>query len=611
MLFFKINQKLKKIYKKRRLKKTETRFFFVPFKKEGSLAFNINFIFSFNRSVIKYLKKISNFGVLSFYKNNNINTVIFKERLFMCSFLFFFIKKNNSFKINKNEIFLSKMLVIKKKHIFFLMQKSYLKKINFFFKLKHFLFSIVWFKYLESFYNVWLRKDLILFKYFKIKMFKNIFIPFLIKIENVLMFNFFNKNFIRKTKKKTLFLIKEIFSILLGHSSQGRIFLKNTNWLSFFFYRFFIKYKKLDFLKSKIGSMLFKENKGRMFGFFYWLLRLEEKYHFFEIRETGIKEKEILLALRNLYLQKLNIKNVNILNKKDRYFLSSVLDLNDFQDIKQRSRQFNLKNLTKILTNFSEQEHIYEKRFSFLKKKKKRNQETLEMETFLWKEKKLQQNEKLFVLKDLHKIFSLILGNQTSLIFINALTLTKYSFKGKIKRANYFLSKVERDLIQKYKYIAIYIQDFVRICFFSIFLKRLTFLTNFLGFQLSKLPKNRKETKFIRFLIRVIKMFAGQRREITGLKIEFKGRVNRWRRTKIIRGTLQSPRKVISYVKYASRLEFGSGKSITRKGALGIRLWIQYNFTFGKILRKILLNYIFYSKALKMKKVNRFLCRFF
>jgi hypothetical protein len=90
-----------------------------------------------------------------------------------------------------------------------------------------------------------------------------------------------------------------------------------------------------------------------------------------------------LLALRNLYLQKLNIKNVNILNKKDRYFLSSVLDLNDFQDIKQRSRQFNLKNLTKILTNFSEQEHIYEKRFSFLKKKKKRNQETLEMETFL------------------------------------------------------------------------------------------------------------------------------------------------------------------------------------------------------------------------------------
>jgi hypothetical protein len=168
MLFFKINQKLKKIYKKRRLKKTETRFFFVPFKKEGSLAFNINFIFSFNRSVIKYLKKISNFGVLSFYKNNNINTVIFKERLFMCSFLFFFIKKNNSFKIkgkhkqyfylifnliyvlfnnifnlNKNEIFLLKLWIIKKKNAFFLNQKFSLNKIENFFKVKYFLFSII------------------------------------------------------------------------------------------------------------------------------------------------------------------------------------------------------------------------------------------------------------------------------------------------------------------------------------------------------------------------------------------------------------------------------------------------------------------------------------
>lgn len=60
-------------------------------------------------------------------------------------------------------------------------------------------------------------------------MFKNIFNPSLIKIENELMFNFFNKNFSKKTNKKVLFLVKEIFSILLGHSPQGRIFNKNTN----------------------------------------------------------------------------------------------------------------------------------------------------------------------------------------------------------------------------------------------------------------------------------------------------------------------------------------------------------------------------------------------
>jgi hypothetical protein len=358
----------------------------------------------------------------------------------------------------------------------------------------------------------------------------------LLKIENRLIFNFFNRKITLNKKKKTLFLIKEIFSILLGHSMQGRIFFKNTKWLSFFFYRFFLK-------KFKTGAKSNKENTGTIFRFFYFLLRLEEKYYFFENRENDFKEKEVLLSLRNLYLQKLNNKLL-----KNKYFLSTVKgkDLKSFRFFKIKSRRskrrlkgrvkrkvrqkkyFRRKDLTEFLNNFSslEQKQLYSSKF-FFKKKQKTKRKIKKMKIFLSKEKKIQQNEKLFVLNDLHKIFSLILGNQTSLIFINALTLTKYAYKGKLKRANYFLSKVERDLIQKYKYIAIYIQDFVRICFFSIFLKRLTFLTNFLGFQLSELPKNRKETKFIRFLMKVIKMFAGQRSEISGLKIEFKGRVNR------------------------------------------------------------------------------------
>lgn len=177
----KINQKIKKIYKKRILKKTKTRLFFVPFKKEGSLVFNNNFISGFNKSVIKYFKKLDifkdNFKLLSFCKNNKI--IIIKEQLFVFSFLFYFIKRNNFFKIkgkqkqyfylifnlicvlfnnifnlNRNEIFLSKLLVMKKKNIFFLMQKVSLNQIEFFFKLKYFSFSIVWFKYLKFFYNV-------------------------------------------------------------------------------------------------------------------------------------------------------------------------------------------------------------------------------------------------------------------------------------------------------------------------------------------------------------------------------------------------------------------------------------------------------------------------
>jgi hypothetical protein len=85
--------------------------------------------------------------------------------------------------------------------------------------------------------------------------------------------------------------------------------------------------------------------------------------------------------------------------------------------------------------------------------------------------------------------------------------------------ARHFLERIEHDLIQRYKYIAIYLQDFVRVCVLSFFLKKPTFLVNFIAFQIAKLPKNRKETTFIRFLIKFIKIFAAQRSDKLNLKV--------------------------------------------------------------------------------------------
>jgi hypothetical protein len=93
--------------------------------------------------------------------------------------------------------------------------------------------------------------------------------------------------------------------------------------------------------------------------------------------------------------------------------------------------------------------------------------------------------------------------------------------------ANLFLSTLDRDFINKYKYIGIYIKDLIRVAFISVFLKKPSFLAKFVAFQISKLPKIRKETIFIRFLIKVIKTFAAERKEILGVRIRFKGRVNR------------------------------------------------------------------------------------
>ena len=79
----------------------------------------------------------------------------------------------------------------------------------------------------------------------------------------------------------------------------------------------------------------------------------------------------------------------------------------------------------------------------------------------------------------------------------------------------------------KYRYSAIYLKDLLYISFFSFFLKKPTFLLNFIAFQIVNIQKNKKETVLIRFLIKTVKSFGNQRPEITGLKIKFKGRVNR------------------------------------------------------------------------------------
>jgi hypothetical protein len=110
--------------------------------------------------------------------------------------------------------------------------------------------------------------------------------------------------------------------------------------------------------------------------------------------------------------------------------------------------------------------------------------------------------------------------------------MTKFAFKlERIKspnnNPNRFLSVLDRDFINKYKYVGIYIKDLVRVALISMYFKNPGFLAKFISFLLAKLPRNRKETTFIRFLIKVIKTFGAERKEILGVRIKFKGRVNR------------------------------------------------------------------------------------
>ncbi len=146
----------------------------------------------------------------------------------------------------------------------------------------------------------------------------------------------------------------------------------------------------------------------------------------------------------------------------------------------------------------------------------------------------------------LKSLLTLIYGNRLSLYTINARTLSRFAFdkelygdyssalvqakssvKPRVKTSYRFLRSLERERLSRFRYVAVYIQDLIRICFFSIFLKKSAFLVSFFAFTLSKLPRNRKETQFLRFLRKLVKVFASQRKEVIGIRIRFQGRVNR------------------------------------------------------------------------------------
>lgn len=205
-------------------------------------------------------------------------------------------------------------------------------------------------------------------------------------------------------------------------------------------------------------------------------------------------------------------------------------------------------------------------------------------------------------------LLSTWLGFPINLFFINTLSLTKFSLKldriqlhKRQASPNKIFAMFERDYINRYKYIAIYIKDFIRIGLISVFFKKPSFLAKFTAFQLAKLPRNRKETVFIRFLMKAIRTFARGRKEMLAVRIKFKGRVNRWRRTKFI----MKSSGTFPFQTIAERIEEGTAQAVNRKGAVGIHIWLRYKPNFMLKMQDHLLNYMRYSKIIKYNRLKK------
>ena len=95
------------------------------------------------------------------------------------------------------------------------------------------------------------------------------------------------------------------------------------------------------------------------------------------------------------------------------------------------------------------------------------------------------------------------------------------------KKSQKFLTSFQKEIGLRYRYVGVFIPDLVRFTFISLYSKYTQRLITFFAFTLAKLPRNRKETKYVRFLAKLVKVFAAQRPEILGLRFRFQGRINR------------------------------------------------------------------------------------
>lgn len=323
------------------------------------------------------------------------------------------------------------------------------------------------------------------------------------------------------------------------------------------------------------------------------------------IKFTNKRNKRTRLRLRGWRKlePKTQIKGArdDFTNKVGRKSNKGLTVIKDFNKIEVKFKRninklFKIKTLSKKLSNY-----ILSRRYKsikFLKNVYIRRRRFKRKGRFT---DKVRITENYSKLKENRNALGLLINKKVNFFFINALALTKYAYNvqrkwdKKPKRSpNKYLQNLERDLINKYKYVAIYIKDFIRICFIGMFLKKPTFIARFIAFLIAELPKNRKETTFLRCVMKIVRIFSAERGEIVGLRIKFKGRVNRWRRTKALIGK----RGFIATNTISKRIIYGTAHAINRKGAIGIGIWIYYKpeFTY-KPRPEVIFNHIELSKA--------------
>ena len=236
------------------------------------------------------------------------------------------------------------------------------------------------------------------------------------------------------------------------------------------------------------------------------------------------------------------------------------------------------------------------------------------LKDFLWlkqrvlKKSKLAKNNFLTNFTTLKKTLHILTKHKINIYFINSLSFTKFyqwqaSYKD-IDDMNYkkqkkylekqikYLNKLEFKLIRRWRRVQFMTKDLINVIYISLFFKNTEFLSKFISYQLTLLPKNKRQTSFIKMLSKILFNFKGSYKEIVGLRLSFKGRFNRWSRSKVWKASAG----ILLFQSYNSILSYSCQKGLVRKGVFSTRVWIQYKKEFQTQLKRLTVQYFKYSK---------------
>lgn len=432
-------------------------------------------------------------------------------------------------------------------------------------------------------------------KLLKLKNFNNLSII----SNNKLIKNIINKNIIKTNVKFLYAFIFKIYYQIFKFTLKFKLkkYLKTLTNLNDFkllstliLTYTFLKLKKLNFYNFKNNINLninFKKHK------FLLILIKKLTFNFNQINKfklnnliklRKIKENHLInLTTNELNLDNNNYKDLIIYSKK-----KNLINFLKFSKLFLKDKQnFNNLQLNSIFINNYLKSNLITK--SSIKNK---NLNRLNLNTFkytnLYNFKRVlniltKLNYKVFLynIKSLFNFSKLNISTNESLIIQ----------KQKINRYFEISNKLKKRFNRRWNRINFLGTDLMNIAQYSLFFKNPTLLAYFISYQFTFLPKNKRQTSFAKYISKILFNFKGEFSDIKGLKLQFKGRFNKWSRTK--KWVAQAGNILLQ--SYNTCVDYSCSKGLVKKGIFSTRIWIQYDLKSKYILKKNILKYFQYS----------------